>query len=289
MTLLDYDEILSIEYNPQFHNFSFPNLDRSGYNSRLNYNESKLINHYDYRQNQFNQGIFVIILGLQKEYFNNILSLIIDCPLAVLKCYDLQNNRKVISNLPFITGLYQIFSKSKYILDSLKPEYSIQIYSNNTLGETIIRMLSKVYLKALVKFSKPKFGYSIWKLSLLQERSKLSSSMNQSSMLNNSSFFKYRRSFAPISYLISIPFKIFNFFSQTFGFKEFNPEEERNQALEKERIIDRDFQIELFKDQFKDDLKQFGTLWGYRFDHTENIFKNTQTSIKKKKGKRLIN
>jgi hypothetical protein len=110
--------------------------------------------------------------------------------------------------------------------------------------------------------------------------------MNGGSFMNNSShFLKYRRSLIPISYLASIPFKIFNFFSETFGFKEFNPEEERDLLLEKERVIDRDFQIEMFKDQFKDDLKQIGSLWGYSHDQTQDIFKSVQNSIRRERGK----
>ena len=218
-------------------------------------------------------------------------SFVADSPLIVLKCFDLQNSRNVLHDLPFITGLYQIFSKSKLTLDSLNPSKSVQIFSNNALGEKIIEMLSEVYLKALEKFSSPKFGYSIWKLSLLKEKSFLSSSMMGHSMLSGRSmklrqqkhllfYLKY-----PLNFFLYFPKTIFNFISELFGFSEYNFEEEQSKLFEEERVMDRNFQVELFKDQFKDDLKQIASLWGYTEPQTQEIFKNTKYYIEKQRGK----
>lgn len=216
-----------------------------------------------------------------------------DCPLIMLKCFEEHNNQTVLQDLPFISGLYSICFKSKSILDILKPESSVQLFSNKALGEKALNMLSGIYLSAVDKFASPKFGYSVWKLSMLKEQSFLSSSISRSSVLRapypvqKRNFFVSLLSFA-LSYLVLIPWAIFNFLSRWLGLKRFDPVLERSEAFELERVMDKEFQIEMFKDQFKDDLKQIGALWGYSNGHTEHIFKNTHRTRLRAQGTSML-
>ena len=219
-------------------------------------------------------------------------SFVANCPLIVLKSFDLRSAQNVFHDLPFISGLYKIFFKSKTILDLLNPPKLMQIYSNLDLGTSVLESLSEVYLKSVEKFASPKFGYSVWKLSMLREKSKLSASMNQDSLLSRQSQSWRRKRLMnpyplfsiPLSVILFVPFKIFNFLTELLGLNQFDAEDEHNKFFERERVMDRNFQVELFKDQFKDDLKQIGSLWGYSHDQTEQVFKNTQKSLIREKG-----
>lgn len=212
-----------------------------------------------------------------------------DSPLVMLKCFESQNNQTVLHDLPFISGLYKICYKSKQVLDQLKPESSIQLYSNRAMGEKTLQMLSSVYLGAVAKFASPKFGYSVWKLSMLKEQSFLSSSINRGSVLRAPSQVNTRNflmSFLSLllSYIVLIPSSTLDMITRFLGLKRFDPVQERSEAFELERVMGKEFQIEMFKDQFKDDLKQIGSLWGYSHLQTEHIFKGVQRSRLRNQG-----
>lgn len=208
-----------------------------------------------------------------------------------MKKFKKKSKINSFQDLPEILFLYEIFEKSKKILELLKPSKVIQLYGNEKIGKRIIESLSLIYFNCEKEFSSPKFGYSNWKITMLKRHSQLSSSFQNNylskyhSQFNQNSFFSFNFSFKDFFYNIVLYFIIFiNFVKSVFGFDNRDFVERNNEFFEEGRILERDFNVELFKDSFKINIIKIGSLWNFDENYVNEIIKNSEQKFNNLKG-----